>query len=123
LDFPALEAVRTVDLPDNDPAVIDWKSLRNRFAIAGSIFSLLLAFFTLGWDRRFHGTPTSQVTWFIYVLLFGLPGLVGYLSHRKWPARLPCASCGKKMPVTAKVCPKCLTRMPPPEHTRTEIFA
>ncbi len=94
-----------------------------RRIIIGVILSLLMALGALLWDRRYHGTMISQVVWFIYVLLCGLPGLVGYLTHRKWPARLPCVHCGNKLPVTTTVCPKCSTPVPPPEHTEREIFA
>jgi hypothetical protein len=92
-------------------------------AVIGLVCSLVLALCALLWDRRYHGTVISQVVWFIYVLLFGLPGLVAYLTHRKWPARFPCVHCGSKLPVTTTVCPKCSTPVPPPEHTEREIFA
>jgi hypothetical protein len=92
-------------------------------AVIGLVCSLAFALFALFWERRYHGTIISQVVWSIYVLLFGLPGLIGYLTHRKWPVRLPCVHCGTKLPVTSTVCSKCSTPVPPPEHTPREIFA
>lgn len=38
--------------------------------------------------RVAHRLSRSYV-WMTFVVLFGLPGFVGYLLHRRWPVRYP----------------------------------
>src|SRR5262249_42173371 len=52
------------------------------------------------WRRR-YAQPCSSA-WLAFVFLFGLPGFVGYLLHRRWPIR---------------------RLAPPPQPTGVEIFA
>ncbi len=122
-----LNVTAGMDLANNYPVAARILGEKRRTIIQrvviGFVITIAFALFALFWDNRYHGTVISQLTWFIYVLLFGLPGLVGYLTHRKWPARVPCAHCGTKLPVTTMVCPKCSNPVPPPEHTPKEIFA
>jgi len=54
-------------------------------------------------DRRLrnHRLPRSYV-WLTFVFLFGLPGYIGFLLHRKWPVKEP---------------------VPAPQRTGIEVFA
>ena len=36
--------------------------------------------------------------WTSAVFVFGIPGYLAYLAHRRWPARLPCPACGLPCP-------------------------
>jgi hypothetical protein len=51
--------------------------------------------------QRRSGLPRSYA-WLTFVFLLGLPGLVGYLLHRRWPIR---------------------EHVPPPQRTGIEVFA
>lgn len=52
-----------------------------------SLFSAVLVWLA---DRRLanHRLPRSKV-WLTFVFMFGLPGYIGFLLHRKWPAKNP----------------------------------
>jgi hypothetical protein len=68
--------------------------------VALSLFSGVLAWLA---DRRLanHRLPRSYV-WLTFIFLFGLPGYIGFLLHRKWPVKDP---------------------VPAPERTGIEVFA
>ncbi|HUY35568.1 MAG TPA: hypothetical protein VMV69_22685 [Pirellulales bacterium] len=36
--------------------------------------------------------------WMAFVLIFGVPGWLGYLWHRRWPALAACPACGRAVP-------------------------
>ncbi len=65
-----------------------------------SLFSAVLVWLA---DRRLanHRLPRSYV-WLTFIFLFGLPGYIGFLLHRKWPAKQP---------------------PPAPQRTGIEVFA
>ena len=69
-------------------------------------------------------TPLAQrVAWAVFVFVFGLPGLVGYWTHRKWPLRAACPQCGKVVPRDREFCVSCRQEFPLPERRGIEIFA
>jgi hypothetical protein len=82
--------------------------------------SVLLAVFCYRRQRKF-GLPGTW-TWIMFVLLFGLPAYFGYLAHRKWPARLPCSSCGKRVPRDRPACFACGHDFPAPAMKGIEVF-
>jgi len=49
----------------------------------------------------------------VFVLLLGVPGFLGYLAHRVWPARLPCPHCGRPVPRDRPACFACGHDFPP----------
>lgn len=61
--------------------------------------------------------------WMAFVLVFGLPGLVGYLVHRRWPPTTACAECHAKVPRDRPACTRCGTPFAPPAPIGTEVFA
>jgi len=69
-----------------------------------------------------YGLPWTGA-WTVFVLLFGLPGYVGYLAHRSWPARLPCPHCGRPAPRDRPACMGCGRDFPEPALKGTEVFA
>lgn len=82
-----------------------------------------VVFAILCWRRhRKFGQPWTA-TWMLFVVLFGLPGYVGYRFHRRWPARLPCPHCGRRAPRDRMMCFHCGRDFPVPSAKGTEIFA
>jgi hypothetical protein len=72
--------------------------------------------------QRMYGLPWTGI-WTVFVLLFGLPAFFGYLSHRAWPARLPCPNCGRRVPRDRPACFACNHEFPPPAAKGNEVFA
>jgi hypothetical protein len=56
------------------------------------------------------------------VLLFGVPGYLGYLAHRAWPARLACPNCGRLAPRDRPACFLCGHDFPAPAAKGIEIL-
>jgi hypothetical protein len=74
--------------------------------------------------RHFHRYGrTGAGPWVIFVLLTGLPGLVGYLLHRRRPAVERCRSCGAVVPRDRQDCLVCAAEFAPPEPRGIEVFA
>jgi hypothetical protein len=84
----------------------------------------LLAFALAAWCYRRHRRygQSGGVVWFVFVLLLGLPGLAGYLLHRRWPVRLPCPSCGRQVPRDRTACSECGAEFPRPAANGSEVF-
>jgi hypothetical protein len=61
--------------------------------------------------------------WLVFVLLGGVPGLVGYLFHRRWPVLEKCPACGQDVPRDRQACAQCGAAFPPPEPKGCEVFA
>ena len=61
--------------------------------------------------------------WTLVVFVFGIPGYLAYLAHRRWPTRLPCPACGRRVPRDRPACFVCRENFPRPALTGTEVFA
>jgi hypothetical protein len=61
--------------------------------------------------------------WVAFVFLGGIPGLLAYLVHRAWPARLPCDACGAAAPRDRPSCAFCRADFPLPKRRGTEVFS
>ncbi|HBO42912.1 MAG TPA: hypothetical protein DD670_03050, partial [Planctomycetaceae bacterium] len=61
--------------------------------------------------------------WVVTVFLFGLPGLVGYLTYRRWPPLEPCPSCNTLAPRDREACHACGQPFPRPTPKGIEVFA
>jgi hypothetical protein len=72
--------------------------------------------------QRQYGMPWTPA-WVVFVFLFGLPGYIGYRTHRRWPTCLPCPSCGRTAPRDRPACCHCHHDFPAPPVTGTEVFA
>ena len=89
------------------------------------VFVTFLALAVAGWCYRRHrryGQP-GAAAWSLFVLLLGLPGLLAYLAHRRWPVCLPCAACGRSVPRDRDACLACHQPFPEPPPKGIEIFA
>jgi hypothetical protein len=72
--------------------------------------------------QRQYGMPWTPA-WVVFVFLFGLPGYIGYRTHRRWPTCLPCPSCGRTAPRDRPTCCHCHRDFPAPAANGTEVFA
>ena len=78
----------------------------------------------IGWclGRRYYFSIGSQLKWAGFHLLFGLPGLLGFLCAQEWPAREPCPNCKNLRLVDREKCAHCGADFAPPPRNGTEIF-
>ncbi|QEH32573.1 hypothetical protein OJF2_10500 [Aquisphaera giovannonii] len=83
----------------------------------------LLAAGAWWWARRFGLSPRERAAWALLVLLLGVPGLVGFLLHRRWPSRVSCPACGERTACDHDSCTRCGAAFPAPALNGTEIFA
>jgi len=74
--------------------------------IAVIILGLLLAAWTHQNAKQFALPAKEGIAWTLFVFLFGLPGLAGYLLHRRWPVREKCPHCQKSFPRTGRSAPR-----------------
>ena len=58
----------------------------------------------------------------MFNFLAGPAGLALLWCLRDWPARLPCAACGKRRVTNRDRCEHCDSAFPSPAHDGTEIF-
>jgi hypothetical protein len=78
----------------------------------------------VGWLTRRHRFSTgATIGWGIFVLIFGIPGLLAFLSAQEWPVREICPNCNTPRVVSSATCEHCDSPWPPPEINGTEIFA
>ena len=88
---------------------------------AGAILVCLPVGLWLG--RRYQFSIAALAGWAVFHLLFGVPGLLAFLSVQEWPAREPCPNCKRLRLVDRPQCARCGADWPPPEKTGTEVFA
>jgi hypothetical protein len=94
----------------------NWQALLIFFLV-----SALLAFFCYRRQRR-YSLPITWI-WMGFVLLFGVPGYLGYLFHRRWAVLEDCPVCKKKVPRDRDACSACGKSFPSPELKGIEVFA
>jgi hypothetical protein len=96
----------------------------------GQAWLPLLAVFVVGgvaaWlcyrrQRRF-ALPWTAI-WVAFAFLGGVPGLIGYLVHRRWPPLDTCQACGELVPRDRGHCAHCGTEFSPPAPKGIEVFA
>jgi hypothetical protein len=87
--------------------------------LVGAVFWASLVF---GIARRYAFTRRQAWWWAIGGFFFGPAGLLTLLALREWPARVPCAACGRKRLVERRQCEHCGAAFAPPKPTGTELF-
>ena len=75
------------------------------------------------WRRQRRYYLRASGVWFVFVLLTGVPCLVGYLFHRHWPVLEKCPACGQVVPRDRETCAQCGAAFPRPEPKGCEVFA
>jgi hypothetical protein len=73
--------------------------------------------------RRYQFSIAAQAGWAVFLLLFGVPGLLAFLSVQEWPAREACPKCKRLRVVDCTQCEHCGAEWAPPEKTGMEVFA
>ena len=122
--YAAIEPCSIADCPRSTDY---WDALGKAIATAGWPFAIMgavsavLSFLCFRRQRKF-GLPWTWA-WVAFVFLLGLPGYVGYLVHRKWPVRLPCPHCGRRVPRDRMACFACGSEFPSPVLKGIEVFA
>jgi hypothetical protein len=118
---PPLDAVNSGRAPNYSTALAHFLAVIWPPLLAVTLLSAALAVYCI----RRHGRYCQSygAVWFVVVLLTGLPGLVGYLFHRRWPVLEKCPACGHSVPRDREACTECGKAFPPPELTGCEVFA
>jgi hypothetical protein len=93
-----------------------WPALLITFALAGFMVHLCLK------RQRQYALPGTR-TWVVFVALFGVPALAGYLVCRRWPPRAACPACQEPVPRDRESCASCNTAFPEPAPEGIEVFA
>jgi hypothetical protein len=88
-----------------------------------SILSLGLASACYRRQTRYAAHGAERWLWPLFVLLFGLPGWIGYRYGHSWPVLERCGSCGKLAPGNAERCAACQAEFPLPALKGSEVFA
>ncbi len=100
-----------------------WDSLRQLPPVLAGLITLGVI---LSWAcvrrQRKHALPWTK-TWAAFVFLFGVPGYLAYLCHRRWSVREECPVCHVPAPRDRAACALCDAPFPPPERKGIEIFA
>ncbi len=91
-------------------------------AIAQTI-ALALAHLCYRRQVRYGVSRTERIVWPLFVLLFGLPGWIGYRFGRSWPVLEACPDCGVTVPRDRECCLRCTNDFPRPALKGTEVFA
>ncbi len=104
-----------------------WKALCSTLRIAWpAITGLLVLGVVLGWAtirrQKKSGLPYRR-TWAVFVFLFGVPGYLAYLCHRRWPVREECGQCHAAAPQDRGACAFCDAPFPDPAPKGIEVFA
>ena len=96
---------------------IPWVLVRNSLAAA-------LVCLPIGWwlGLRYSLSLPAHLGWAAFYLVFGIPGLLTFLSVQEWPARESCPNCKKLRVVDREHCEHCGADFAPPEKNGTEVF-
>jgi hypothetical protein len=110
--LPWLRGVTQFMMPPRELLLLDW---------GGAVLVCL----PIGWwlGRRHRFSLAAQLGWAVFHVLFGVPGLLAFLSVQEWPARVPCPNCQLPRMVDRPQCEHCGAAFAPPEQTGTEVFA
>jgi hypothetical protein len=85
------------------------------------LFSTVLAVLVYRRHRRY--SETGGLAWAVFIVVLGVPGLIGYWLHRRWPVSERCSKCGALVPRDRENCLRCAAGFPAPELTGLEVFA
>jgi len=89
--------------------------------LAVCLLAAVLAWFCHRRHRRF-ALPWGGI-WVVFVFLGGVPGLLAYFFHRRWPVMEACPACGRDVPHDREACSQCGKEFSGPEPKGIEVFA
>jgi hypothetical protein len=84
--------------------------------------SVGLGILTFFWARRVGFSLGRTRMWTLFVLCFGLPGLLTFRLASDWPTRVRCPQCERPRPIATAECPCCHQPWPLPATNGAEIF-
>lgn len=87
------------------------------------VVPVLLAWVTYRRQIKFGRSDREKKFWTGFVLLFGVPGWIGYLTAHQWPTLAVCPACNEASPVNLDSCAHCDEVWPDPERKGVEVFA
>lgn len=88
-----------------------------------SILGACLAVWCYHRETKFASSPWQKGLWTAFVFLAGIPGVAGYLLHRRWPVVAKCPACHVPAPQNDDHCAACGTTFPEPARKGIEVFA
>ena len=89
-------------------------------SLAAAVLLCLLIGIWLG--HRYQFGLRAQLSWAAFHLVFGIPGLLAFLSVQEWPARERCPNCRRLRVVNREHCQHCAAAFPASAPTGVEIF-
>ena len=107
--FPSYSAAMATILPQS------WVPL-----LAVNLLCVVLAIICYRRQKKF--AQARVWPWVAFVFLFGLPGMVGYLAHQRWPVREACPKCKQPVPRDRDACAACDEPFPQPELKGIEVL-
>ena len=116
----ACELVATGEEPNYSSALARALSESWPALLMTNVLGVVLAWLCYRRERQ-YGTARRWV-WVVFVFLFGVPGMAGYLLQRRWPVREACPECGKPAPRDRESCFACGRQFPEPAPTGTEVL-
>ncbi len=87
-----------------------------------SLMAIACVVVTARLARRYAFSRGRRWGWSVFNFLAGPVGLALLWCLRDWPARLPCAACGKRRVANRDRCEHCESAFPSPASDGTEIF-
>ncbi len=87
-----------------------------------SLMAIACVVVTVRLARRYAFSRGQRWGWSVFNFLAGPVGLALLWCLRDWPARLPCAACGKRRVADRDRCEHCASAFPAPASDGTEIF-
>ena len=90
--------------------------------IVMSLMAIACVVVTVRLARRYAFSRGQRWGWSVFNFLAGAVGLALLWCLRDWPARLPCAACGKRRVADRDRCEHCESAFPSPASDGTEIF-
>ncbi|MDR1145724.1 MAG: hypothetical protein LBK71_06280, partial [Verrucomicrobiales bacterium] len=97
-----------------------------QFQLVSWGISLLAGVVCAGVALRFIGrlklSLTERTVWLMFIVFYGVGGLLAFWLVNDWPTRSACPRCGKKRSVADADCEHCGASWPLPVRDGTEIF-
>ena len=108
-----------IPLINEQPRLQDIPWVLVRYSLATALVCL-----PIGWwlGLRYSLSLPARLGWAAFYLVFGIPGLLTFLSVQEWPARESCPNCKKLRVVDRDQCEHCGANFAPPERNGTEVF-
>jgi len=112
LALPWIKGATQITRPPRELLLLNW-----------AVAALVCLPIGLWLGRRYRFSFAAHGGWAVFHLLFGVPGLLAFLSVQEWPAREACPNCKGLRLVDREQCEHCGAEWALPAKTGTEVFA